>query len=224
MILHRDPSTLRCAAFMMLYCAKSANISLIFLCVPQASSVLATSNDKAQKQPGPADLFHIGQLVRGIIVGLDQQAKAGASNSKSGKKNIQLSLLVSKVNAGLTSEALQRNMPLPACVVSVEDHGYTLSFGMKGITGFLSKKSAGTDTGLQPGMLIECAAASSKQAKQSTVKVTASSSAVAVTVTEDYAGLSIGKTHIAHHGIQFACHQYVDIMLNATQSNAYPVF
>lgn len=166
----------------------------------QASDVFASLKDKSQKPPALPDLFHIGQLVRGIIVALDQKPKAGATNSKSGKKTISLSLQVSKVNSALTTEAIQRKVPLPACITSVEDHGYTLSFGIKGVSGFLSKQSSSTGNAenkstLRPGMLIECVAQSQK-AKQKTVKVTAAASAVAETVTDDYAGLNIGRLQL----------------------------
>ena len=159
--------------------------------------------DKPYKSPALADLFHVGQLVRAIIIGPDQQPRAGASNSKTGKKTISLSLQVSKVNSALTPEALQRKVPLPACVTSVEDHGYTLSFGIKGVTGFLSKRIQGSGkkedaAGLKPGMLIECVAQTQK-AKQKTVKVTAAPTVITDTVTEDYPGLSIGKAHLTHH-------------------------
>ena len=169
----------------------------------QACDASFHTKDKSHKPPALADLFHVGQLVRAIIIGLDQQPRAGASNSKSGKKTIRLSLQVSKVNSALTPEAVQHNAPLPACVSSVEDHGYTLSFGIKGITGFLSKKHQGSGkkedaAGLKPGMLIECVAHNQK-AKQKTVKVTAAATVVTDTVTEDYAGLSIGTTHQTHH-------------------------
>ena len=163
----------------------------------QACDAAVNLKDKSHKPPAVADLFHVGQLVRAIIIGLDQQPRAGASNSKSGKKTISLSLQVSKVNSALTSETIQRNVPLPACVTSVEDHGYTLSFGIKGVTGFLSKKNQGNGkkedaAGLKPGMLIECVAQNQK-AKQKTVKVIAAPCAVTDTLTEDYPGLSIGK-------------------------------
>lgn len=159
--------------------------------------------EKSHKSPALADLFHVGQLVRAIIIGLDQQPRAGASNSKSGKKTIRLSLHVSKVNSALTSEVIQHKVPLSACVTSVEDHGYTLNFGIKGITGFLSKKNQGSGkkedaAGLKPGMLIECVA-HNQNAKQKTVKVTAAPTVVTDTVTEDYPGLSIGKTHLTCH-------------------------
>ena len=170
--------------------------------------------DKSFQSPVLADLIHVGQLVRAIIIGLDQQPRAGASNSKSGKKTISLSLQVSKVNSGLTTEALQRNVPLPACVISVEDHGYTLSFGIKGVTGFLSKKNQGSGkkddaAGLKPGMLIECVAQSQK-AKQKTVKATAAPTVITDTMTEDYPGLSIGKTRLTHH--RLCCQGHSDMI------------
>lgn len=163
--------------------------------------MLATLQSKSQKLPALADLFHVGQLVRGIILALEQKPKAGASNSKSGKKTISLSLQVSKVNSALTPEAIQHNVPIPACITSVEDHGYILTFGIKGITGFLSTKnktpgSKIKNAGLTAGMLIECVAVQNKKANQKTVKVTAAPSAVAETVTEDYAGLSIGELQL----------------------------
>ena len=168
----------------------------------QARDANVDLTPRPSKSPALAEIFHVGQLVRAVIVGLDQQARAGASNSKSGKKIIRLSLQLSKVNAALTPEAVQRNAPLPACVTSVEDHGYTLSFGIKGITGFLSKKSQGSGAaaGLKPGMLIECVAQSQK-AKQKTVKVTAAPGAVTDALTEDYPGLSIGKAHLMHRSV-----------------------
>lgn len=174
--------------------------------------------DKSFQSPVLADLIHVGQLVRAIIIGLDQQPRAGASNSKSGKKTISLSLQVSKVNSALTTEALQRNVPLPACVISVEDHGYTLSFGIKGVTGFLSKKNQGSGkkddaAGLKPGMLIECVAQSQK-AKQKTVKTTAAPTVITDTMTEDYPGLSIGKTRLTHHCL--CCHGHSKTTFNCS--------
>ena len=166
--------------------------------------MLATLQTKSQKLPALVDLFHVGQLVRGMILALEHKPKAGASSSKPGKKTISLSLQVSKVNSALTSEAIQHHVPLPACVTSVEDHGYTLSFGIKGVMGFLSKKnrvhsSKGNDNGLKAGMLVECIAVQAQKANQKTVKVTAAPSAIAESVIEDFAGLSIGESQLMHH-------------------------
>ena len=181
--------------------------------------------ETSNKSPALADLFHVGQLVRAIIIGLDQQPRAGASNSKSGKKTIRLSLQVSQVNSALTPEAVQHNVPLSACVTSVEDHGYTLSFGIKGIAGFLSKKNQGSGkqedaAGLKPGMLIECVAQSQK-AKQKTVKVTAAPAVVTDTVTEDYPGLSIGKTHLTCLGWMPVLTWLLYLLLRQLSSNAH---
>lgn len=56
------------------------------------------------------------------------QAGAGAGG---GKKRITLSLHVARMNGGISSAALQPGLVLPACVRSVEDHGYTLALGIK---------------------------------------------------------------------------------------------
>lgn len=146
----------------------------------QASDVLASLKEKSQRLPALSELFHVGQLVRGVIISLENQPKAGASNSKSGKKAVNLTLLVNKLNSALTSETIQSGAPSTACVTSVEDHGYTVSFG-KGIKGFLSKltqpnaREGGTGgvTELKPGMLVECIAVKSKVKQGKTVKVTA---------------------------------------------------
>lgn len=42
-----------------------------------------------------------------------------------------LSLRVAKLNSGISADALQEGLPLPASVRSVEDHGYTLDLGIK---------------------------------------------------------------------------------------------
>ena len=47
------------------------------------------------------------------------------------RKKVTLSLRVAKLNAGISADALQEGLPLPASVRSVEDHGYTLDLGIK---------------------------------------------------------------------------------------------
>lgn len=42
-----------------------------------------------------------------------------------------MSLRVAKLNAGVSADALTEGLALPACVKSVEDHGYTLDLGIK---------------------------------------------------------------------------------------------
>lgn len=147
--------------------------------------------------PPLSDLFHIGQLVRCTVAGLrtgpaageEAAGKAGKQGSKgaSARKRVDLSLRVSKMNAGLGeqgwasvmptshlamrlplrsalcallrwlqplwepahhalivslvpspvpslptgAESLKEGLALPACVRSVEDHGYLLALGVK---------------------------------------------------------------------------------------------
>jgi len=163
--------------------------------------VLSGLKEKSQRPPALTELFQAGQLVRGTILSLENQPKAGASNSKSGRKTINISLTVSKLNSALTIETIQSGTPTTACVTSMEDHGYTVSFG-KGMKGFLSKRTQPNGgqgegaKGLKPGMLVECVAPSSKGKPSRTIKVSAAPNAVAEAVTVDYDGLSIGKSMI----------------------------
>lgn len=50
---------------------------------------------------------------------------------KAGKKRIVLSMHVARVNAGIGAAALVPGMHLPACVRSVEDHGFLLTTGVQ---------------------------------------------------------------------------------------------
>ena len=171
----------------------------------QASDVLASLKEKSQRLPALSELFHVGQLVRGVILSLDNQPKASATNSKSGKKTINISLTVSKLNAALLAEAIQSGSPTTGCVTSIEDHGYTITFG-KGLKGFLSKQSrpkgqgegsgkgSGQGPGLKAGMLVECVAVGSKGKQAKALKVTAAPNVIAEAVTNDYEGLSIGES------------------------------
>ena len=47
------------------------------------------------------------------------------------RKKVTLSLRVAKLNGGVPADALTEGLALPACVKSVEDHGYTLDLGIK---------------------------------------------------------------------------------------------
>ena len=54
---------------------------------------------------------------------------AGAKGSP--KKRVLLSLRVARQNAGYSADSLVEGLSLPACVRSAEDHGYTLTLGIK---------------------------------------------------------------------------------------------
>ena len=48
-----------------------------------------------------------------------------------GKRAIELSLHVTKVNEGVVAGALTAGLQLAACVRSIEDHGFLMSTGVK---------------------------------------------------------------------------------------------
>lgn len=76
--------------------------------------MLSGLKDKTQRPPALTELFQAGQLVRSTILSLENQPKAGASNSKSGKKTINVSLTVSKLNSALTIDSIQSGTPTTA--------------------------------------------------------------------------------------------------------------
>lgn len=163
----------------------------------QASDMLAKMHSQSQPLPKLTDLFSTGQLVRCTVTGLKQHSKAQTPASKStkgSKKSVHLSLAVSKVNSGLSADNLQEGMALPACITSIEDHGYSLAFGVKGVTGFLPKKvhakAYGSASVLKPGMLVESVVTSSGNKRL--VKVTTDPDALSAAVLKDFEGLHIG--------------------------------
>jgi rRNA biogenesis protein RRP5 len=92
--------------------------------------------------------FQVGQLVRCVVNRLEK--------GKSGGKRIDLTTRVSKTCAGLTKESLADGVNVPAEVVSVEDHGFVLSFGIDGAPpGFLPRKATGPGRGLVQGSLLD---------------------------------------------------------------------
>ena len=71
------------------------------------------------------------------------QAEVGQKRRRGGaRKLIELSLEVARVCAGLRAEGVQAGMALPGCVRSVEDHGYTLALGPKGVEGVCRQMEA----------------------------------------------------------------------------------
>ena len=62
--------------------------------------------------------------------------------SKHGYSKIRLSVDPTDVNSSLTSSLISPNLVLPGYVTSIEDHGYAVSLGIDGNSGFISKKNA----------------------------------------------------------------------------------
>uniref|UniRef100_A0A0G4HDD3 S1 motif domain-containing protein n=1 Tax=Chromera velia CCMP2878 TaxID=1169474 RepID=A0A0G4HDD3_9ALVE len=84
--------------------------------------------------------FKVGQFVCTVVV-----EGAGGSDAVGGsggmkKKRIELSLRPSLLNAGLGKQTMTPNMWLPASVRSEEEKGFLLSFGIRGLQGFLKKE------------------------------------------------------------------------------------
>lgn len=175
----------------------------VYVCA-QASDVLAKARAESEPLPKLTDLFSTGQLVRGTITSLEQQSRAqtiGSKAAKGTKKSVHLSLAVSKVNSGLSAETLQEGLALAACVTSIEDHGYSLSFGVKGANGFLPKKvhakAYGNASVLKPGMLVECVVTSAVNKRL--VMVTTDPELLSGAMLKDFEGLHIGETSRHRH-------------------------
>ncbi|KAL4538228.1 hypothetical protein Ndes2526B_g03454 [Nannochloris sp. 'desiccata'] len=177
----------------------------------ESSDILATAeapkntnSHKANKQQATAgqaqlsELFHVGQFVRCCVTRLregtdtDTPTTPGSSSGKKGtsnnRKRVDLSLHVSKVNSGLGADSVREGAALPACVKSVEDHGYLVTFGIRGTTGFLPKKDSPRQ--LFTGSLVDVVVQSLKAGGHAIVS--AEPAAVAAATTKEWDGLNIG--------------------------------
>ena len=181
---------------------------------PQASDMLTSSTATATTTP-LSSLFHVGQLVRCVITNIqhgsgdddnknkhndaaadDVETKNKTkSKKKKKKKRVEASLHVSKINSGLSIDSVRPGCVLPACVKSVEDHGYVLSFGIRGTTGFLPKKDLKVNhpLSLVEGSLVDVGVvAAVGEGGSGHVLVTAAPSVTATTPTAEWEGLNIG--------------------------------
>ncbi|CAO3592652.1 unnamed protein product [Absidia cylindrospora] len=84
--------------------------------------------DNNTELPELNTLFHIGQWVQCSITLVQ--------GSDSGKKRIELSLKPSTVNSAIAKVDVVSGLIIGASVESVEDHGYVMSVGVEGMTGF----------------------------------------------------------------------------------------
>ncbi|KAJ3186618.1 hypothetical protein HDU85_007438 [Gaertneriomyces sp. JEL0708] len=103
----------------------------------------AASNDDAEDTsiPDLNDFFSIGQVVSCAISALEDTT-GSTEDSDKGRRRVVLSLKPQQVNAGLSADDLVEGSLLPVTVASEEDHGYILSTGIEGVSGFLLKKNA----------------------------------------------------------------------------------
>ena len=95
------------------------------------------------------EAFHVGQIVRCAVRRLDK--------GKSGGKRIDLTTRVSALLRDVAAEAhLRDGVNVPAEVVSAEDHGFVLSFGVADAPpGFLPRKAAPQGRALVAGSTLD---------------------------------------------------------------------
>ncbi|XP_014667836.1 PREDICTED: protein RRP5 homolog [Priapulus caudatus] len=79
-------------------------------------------------------LFRVGQLLRCKIIEVVEMEQ--------GKKKVILTISPQVVNEYVGISGLRNRMTLSASVVSVEDHGYVMDIGVKGIQAFLNSNDA----------------------------------------------------------------------------------
>ncbi|CAD7702369.1 unnamed protein product [Ostreobium quekettii] len=162
----------------------------------QASDVLAllmdpNNDDVANLQhsggraPFLSELFFLGQYVRCTVHSLSQTGT---------KWHVGLSLHVASINDAIVASDVNKGMLLVACVKTVEDHGYSLTFGVKGLTGFLRKDEyegcCGVGSTLLPGTLLECVV--EKKGGRGPVQVTTAPQRIRVASLKPGPGLQFG--------------------------------
>lgn len=119
-------------------------------------NVLCTVCSQDKDIPLLTEIFTEGQLVGCTVKGLG--SGSGKHGGKADSKRVELSLHTSLLNEGLTIDSIHEGMALTACVKSVEDHGFVLTFGLPALSGFLLKRDLGEGATLRKGQLIQCVA------------------------------------------------------------------
>ncbi|KAJ4823880.1 hypothetical protein Tsubulata_010462 [Turnera subulata] len=101
----------------------------------RAADALDTAlfDEIAEDENNLPSIFHVGQLVACTVLQLDEDKR------DNGKRKIWLSLRLSLLHKGFSSDIIQEGMVLSAYVKSIEDHGYILHFGIPSYSGFVPK-------------------------------------------------------------------------------------
>ena len=86
-------------------------------------------------------LFSLGQYLRAYVVSTENESPHATQR----KRHISLSLKPQQTNVGLTKTDLVINSMIQAVVVSIEDHGLIMDFGLEdtSVKGFMSSKELG---------------------------------------------------------------------------------
>ncbi|KAL2653093.1 hypothetical protein R1flu_021221 [Riccia fluitans] len=143
------------------------------------------ASDEDSSEFSLKDLFSVQQLVACTVVTLESNRGKG---EKKGKR-VELSLRLSRLNEGLTLDAFREGSPVTACVSSIEDHGYLLSLGVAGLSGFLLHQNC-EGAKLKKGQLVNGVVLSVDK-KRGTVNLKADEKMVAAAMVQEHDGLSI---------------------------------
>ncbi|TYJ18682.1 hypothetical protein E1A91_A09G140100v1 [Gossypium mustelinum] len=132
------------------------------------------------------NIFYPGQLVSCIVLQLDDDKK------ETGKRKIWLSLRLSFLHKGFTLDAVQEGMVLTGYVISIEDHGYMLHFGLSSFTGFLRKDghAESKDVEVRTGQFLQGVIKSIDKTRK-VVNLSSDPDTVSKCVTKDLKGISI---------------------------------
>ncbi|MBA0615649.1 hypothetical protein Godav_015770 [Gossypium davidsonii] len=132
------------------------------------------------------NIFYPGQLVSCIVLQLDDDKK------ETGKRKIWLSLRLSLLHKGFTLDAVQEGMVLTGYVISIEDHGYMLHFGLSSFTGFLRKDghAESKDVEVRTGQFLQGVIKSIDKTRK-VVNLSSDPDTVSKCVTKDLKGISI---------------------------------
>nr|CAB3264721.1 protein RRP5 homolog [Phallusia mammillata] len=96
-------------------------------------------------------MFQVGQLL-----------VASVCDVKPDRKSIQLTLDPKVVNLNLVFSKMKPGMMLSGAIISVEDHGYTVDVGKKGVKAFMATNVSDANFKLSVGSVIRCTVLSVK--------------------------------------------------------------
>ncbi|KAF3908597.1 hypothetical protein ABW21_db0209818 [Orbilia brochopaga] len=98
------------------------------------------SDDEAEEAeseiPGLDMLFEVNQPIRACVTNV---ATGSTSGDKKSRKHIELSLLPSLTNPGITKTELVRGITLQASVKSIQDNGFIMDIGLDFVSSFMGK-------------------------------------------------------------------------------------
>ncbi|KAK6357094.1 rRNA biogenesis protein rrp5 [Orbilia javanica] len=91
--------------------------------------------------PGLDMLFEVNQPIRAYVMKVSTGGTG--TGDKKQRKHIELSLLPTLTNPGITKTELVKGITLQASVKSIEDNGFILDLGLDFVSGFMGKSDCG---------------------------------------------------------------------------------